>query len=89
MTEYWRSPSREGKWKDGKGHVVLSAVDWYNTKWFDLRIMNMHREEGQNTHTRHGVRLTLAQAKEMLPVLLRMVEEIEDEVERNDRKSVP
>jgi hypothetical protein len=49
----------------------------------------MHREEGQNTHTRHGVRLTLDQAKEMLPVLLRMVEEIEDEVERNDRKSVP
>jgi len=86
MTEYWRDVSLEGKWKDGKGHVVLSRVDWYGIKWLDLRIMNMHRAEGQTQHTKHGLRLTVKQVKELLPVLVQIVDEIESEDEKDERE---
>ena len=28
MSEIWRTVSMEGKWKDGKGHVVLTTVEY-------------------------------------------------------------
>jgi len=87
MTEYYRDYSAEGKWKDGKGHVVLSLVDYYKKQWIDLRIMNTTRPEGQTQHTRHGVRLTLEQAEAMIPALERAILKGKEEREKNDRKS--
>ena len=63
----WRSVSMEGKWKDGKGDVAVRRVDYYGKTWVDLRIMNV--EDGKNQHTRHGVRLTVEQVKELELVL--------------------
>ena len=37
----WRSPSLEGKWKDGKGDIVVSRVDYYGKTWLDLRIVRV------------------------------------------------
>ena len=64
----------------------MSRVDWYGIKWLDLRIMNMHRAEGQTQHTKHGLRLTVKQVKELLPVLVQIVDEIESEDEKDERE---
>ncbi len=80
----WRTSSMEGKWKDGKGDVRLAHIEYYGKHWLDLRIINVH--EGRNQHTRHGVRLTIEQAKEMLPRLVEAIQNIEDDVETAERK---
>jgi|TARA_R100001015_G_C4483383_1_gene63206 hypothetical protein len=87
MTEtgVWRSSSMEGKWKDGKGDVALRIVEYYGNVWLDLRIMNT--TDGKNQHTRHGVRLTLEQAREMLPRLAEAIERAEDMREKKKRES--
>ena len=80
----WRTSSMEGKWKDGKGDVRLAHIEYYGKHWLDLRILNVH--EGRNQHTRHGVRLTIQQAKEMLPRLIEAIASIEDKIESAERK---
>ena len=80
----WRTSSMEGKWKDGKGYVRLAHIEYYGKHWLDLRILNVH--EGRNQHTRHGVRLTIQQAKEMLPRLIEAIASIEDKIESAERK---
>ena len=45
----WRSPSLEGKWKDGKGDIVVSRVDYFGKTWLDLRIVRV--EDGKHQHT--------------------------------------
>ena len=79
----WRSPSLEGKWKDGKGDVAVRRVDYYDKTWLDFRIMNI--QEGKNQHTRHGVRMSIEQVKEMLPRLIDFVKEHEDQKEQQER----
>ena len=59
----WRSPSLEGKWKDGRGDIVVSRVDYFDMTWLDLRIVRI--EDGVNQHTRQGLRLTYEQLKEL------------------------
>ena len=80
----WRTSSMEGKWKDGKRDVRLAHIEYYGKHWLDLRILNVH--EGRNQHTRHGVRLTIQQAKEMLPRLIEAIASIEDKIESAERK---
>jgi len=80
----WRTASMEGKWKDGKGDVRLAHIDYYGKTWIDLRVINT--TDGKNQHTRHGVRLTLQQAKEMLPRLIEAIEECEAIEEARSRK---
>jgi hypothetical protein len=80
----WRTASMEGKWRDGKGDVRLAFIDYYGKSWIDLRIVNT--SDGKNQHTRHGVRLTLQQMKEMLPRLLEAIEECEAIEEQRSRK---
>lgn len=80
----WRTASMEGKWKDGGGDVRLAYIDYYGRSWIDLRIMNTR--DGKNQHTRHGVRLTLQQMKEMLPRLLEAIDECEAIEEARERK---
>lgn len=80
----WRTASMEGKWKDGKGDVRLAYIDYYGKSWIDLRVINV--TNGKNQHTRHGVRLTLEQAKEMLPRLIEAIEKCEDIEEQRSRK---
>jgi len=82
MTEeiVWQSSSLEAKWKDGKGDVRLASVDFYGKKWIDLRILRQGKQ-----HTRHGVRLSIEQAKEMLPRLVEAIEKAQSEEEQDDR----
>ena len=82
MTEkvVWTSSSLEAKWKDGRGDVRLASVDFYGKKWIDLRILRDGRQ-----HTRHGVRLSIEQAREMLPRLVEAIEKAQSEEEQNDR----
>ena len=82
--QVWRTSSMEGKWKDGKGDVRLAYVDYYGKTWVDFRVMNV--TDGKNQHTRHGVRLTLQQVKEMLPRLLEAIDECEAIEEARSRK---
>jgi len=82
--QVWRTSSMEGKWKDGKGDVRLAYVDYYGKTWVDFRVMNT--TDGKNQHTRHGVRLTLQQAKEMLPRLLEAIDECDAIEEARSRK---
>tara|TARA_R110002020_G_scaffold172058_1_gene362209 strand:+ start:1425 stop:1688 length:264 start_codon:yes stop_codon:yes gene_type:complete len=84
-TGVWRTSSMEGKWKDGKGDIALRIVEYYDNVWLDLRIMNV--KEGQNQHTRHGVRLTIEQAKEMLPRLQEAIDKAQDMSEREERSN--
>ena len=87
MTEYYRDWSPEKRWKDGKGQVVLSQIEYYGVQWIDLRIMNTQRPQGQSQHTRHGVRLTLEQAEALVPALERAILKGKEEREKSDRKS--
>jgi len=80
----WRTASMENKWKDGKGDVRLAYIDYYGKSWLDLRVMNT--TDGKNQHTRHGVRLTLQQAKEMLPRLIEAIEHAENVEEERERE---
>tara|TARA_R100000406_G_C3023084_1_gene101044 strand:- start:187 stop:438 length:252 start_codon:yes stop_codon:yes gene_type:complete len=82
MTEevVWQSSSLEAKWKDGRGDVRLASVDFYGKKWIDLRILRDGKQ-----HTRHGVRLSIEQAREMLPRLVEAIEKAQSEEEQDDR----
>ena len=84
-TGVWRTSSMEGKWKDGKGDVALRIVEFANNIWLDLRIMNV--TDGKHQHTRHGVRLTIEQAREMLPRLQEGIVKAEDMREREERSN--
>ena len=79
-TGVWRTSSMEGKWKDGKGDIALRIVEYYGNVWLDLRIMNV--SDGKNQHTRHGVRLTIEQAQEMLPRLAEGIQQAQDILEK-------
>jgi hypothetical protein len=79
----WRSPSMEGKWMNGKGDVLARRIDYYQKIWLDLRIINV--QDGKHQPTRHGVRLTVEQLKEILPRLVEFVNEVEDELEQEER----
>ena len=83
MTEkvVWQSSSLEAKWKDGRGSVRLAHVNFYGKDWIDLRILRDGKQ-----HTRHGVRLSIEQATEMLPRLIEAIESIKDAQEQADRK---
>lgn len=83
MTEktVWTSSSLEAKWKDGRGDVRLASVDFYGKQWIDLRILR----EGKQ-HTRHGVRLSIEQATEMLPRLVEVLEQAQADAEKAERK---
>tara|TARA_Y100000114_G_C11649496_1_gene273433 strand:+ start:299 stop:559 length:261 start_codon:yes stop_codon:yes gene_type:complete len=83
MTEkvVWTSSSLEAKWKDGRGDVRLASVDFYGKKWIDLRILRDGRQ-----HTRHGVRLSIEQATEMLPRLVEALEQAKADEEKEERK---
>ena len=81
----WKSPSLEGKWKDGKGIIHMRNIEYYGKQWIDIRIMNMGRVPP--TFTRHGVRVSLEQAKEMESVLKELIANMQDKREENERKS--
>ena len=80
----WRSPSMEGKWKDGRGLIHLRSIQYYGKRWIDLRIMNM--ENTPNNFTRHGIRINVEQAKELVPILRDLIEDIENKEEEDERK---
>jgi len=80
----WQSPSMEGKWKDGKGVLNLRSIEYYGKNWIDLRIMNMSNTPPN--FTRHGIRLTLEQAEELLPIMRDMITDMKDKRENNERK---
>ena len=84
MKEIWRTPSLEGKWKDGKGHVVLSVVPYYQRVWVDMRMHNMEREG--TSHTSRGFRLTIGQAENLLGQLAVAIDKAKEEEEKNKRK---
>ena len=83
MTEntVWTSSSLEAKWKDGRGDVRLASVDFYGKQWIDLRILRDGKQ-----HTRHGVRLSIEQATEMLPRLVEVLEQAQADAEKAERK---
>jgi len=81
----WRTSSMEGKWMDGKGDVAVRRGDYYDKIWVDFRIMNM--KEGKNQHTRHGLRLTVEQLRELMPRLREFLDEVQDELEAKERVS--
>jgi len=83
MSEIWRTPSLEGKWKDGKGHVVLSVVPYYHRMWIDMRLHNMEREG--TSHTRHGFRLTIDQAEYLVGQLSVAIDAAKEQEEINNR----
>tara|TARA_R110002020_G_scaffold197254_1_gene398330 strand:- start:21058 stop:21333 length:276 start_codon:yes stop_codon:yes gene_type:complete len=85
MSEIWRAVSMERKWKDGKGHVVLSVQPYSGKVWVDMRMHNMHREEGP-THTKQGFRLSIEQAEEMVNAMQVAIMKGKEERERNERK---
>ena len=47
----------------------------------------MNIQEGKNQHTRHGVRLTAEQVKEMIPRLIDFVNDYDDEKEQAERQA--
>ena len=62
----------------------MEEASWVrNTSWVDLRIMNV--QEGKNQHTRHGVRLTVEQVKELIPRLVEFCAAYDDEIESAER----
>ena len=81
----WQSPSMEGKWKDGKCVIHLRAIEYYGKDWIDMRVMNMSNTPPN--FTRHGIRLTLEQAEEVLPILREMIATMKDKREEDERKS--
>jgi len=83
MTEkvVWTSSSLEAKWKDGRGDVRLASVDFYGKQWIDLRILRDGKQ-----HTRHGVRLSIEQATEMLPRLIEVLAQAQADAEKAERK---
>ena len=83
MTEkvVWTSSSLEAKWKDGRGDVRLASVDFYGKQWIDLRILRDGKQ-----HTRHGVRLSIEQATEMLPRLIEVLAQAQADAEKAARK---
>ena len=85
MSEIWRTPSLEGKWKDGKGHLVLSVVPYYHRVWVDMRLHNMEREG--TTHTKHGFRVSIEQAEIMLGQLAVAIDKAKEEEEKNKREN--
>ena len=59
----------------------MAHVNFYGKDWIDLRILRDGKQ-----HTRHGVRLSIEQATEMLPRLIEAIESIKDAQEQADRK---
>ena len=51
-----------------------------------MRIMNTQRPQGQSQHTRHGVRLTAEQVRELIPRLVDFISEYDDEQEQKERQ---
>ena len=84
MTEntVWQSSSLEAKWKDGRGDVRLALVDFYGKNWIDLRILRDGKQ-----HTRHGVRLSIEQATELLPRLIEAIATAQDNEEKASRQT--
>ena len=80
----WQSPSMEGKWRDGKGILNLRHIEYYGKDWIDLRIMNVSNTPPN--YTRHGIRLTLEQAEELLPIIRQMIADMKDKRESDERK---
>ena len=74
----WQSPSMEGKWKDNKGIIHLRSIEY-------MRVMNMSNTPPN--FTRHGIRLTLEQAEEVMPILREMIAAMKDKREEDERKS--
>tara|TARA_R110002020_G_scaffold168349_4_gene357085 strand:- start:1635 stop:1907 length:273 start_codon:yes stop_codon:yes gene_type:complete len=81
----WQSPSMEGKWKDNKGIIHLRSIEYYGKDWIDMRVMNMSNTPPN--FTRHGIRLTLEQAEEVMPILREMIAAMKDKREEDERKS--
>ena len=81
--EYWRDDSKESKWNGGKGHVRLARVDWRGRSMIDIRIMR--RTDDGYVHTRHGLRLTSDQLRDMLPSLGEMLDHIDNDEEEKRR----
>ena len=46
----------------------------------------MNVSDGKNQHTRHGVRLTIEQAQEMLPRLAEGIQQAQDILEKTERE---
>ena len=46
----------------------------------------MNVQDGENQHTRHGVRLTAEQVKELIPRLVDFISEYDDEQEQKERQ---
>lgn len=76
--------SKVQKWSAGKGKIRLAWTKWLGRNWIDLRIMR--REDDGYVHTRHGVRVTPDQLREMLPALNEMLEHIDNTEEEEKRK---
>ena len=77
--------SKVQKWSAGKGKVRLAWTKWLGRNWIDLRVMR--REDDGYVHTRHGVRITPDQLREMLPALIEMLEHIDNTEEEEKRKT--
>ena len=80
----WRSPCLEHNWRDGKGMVFLRGIEYYKRHWVDIRILNQEKIPG--TWTKHWLRLTVEQGRELLPALQQLIEEMQDEEERKQRR---
>ena len=46
----------------------------------------MNVQDGKNQHTRHGVRLTAEQVRELIPRLVDFISEYDDEQEQKERQ---
>ena len=81
---YWEDDSKVKKWSSGKGKLRLAWVKWGGRHWIDLRILR--REDDGYVHSKEGVRLSVAQVSTMLPVLNEMLGDIDDAIEKAERK---
>ena len=82
--QYWADNSKERKWHDGKGRVRVAWVEWKGKNTIDIRIMR--RTDDGYQHTRHGLRITANQLRDLLPALGELLDHIDNHEEEKKRQ---
>ena len=82
--DYLLQDGKTQKWGAGKGKVRTAWIKFKGRNWIDIRMLK--RKDDGYEHTRGGVRFTPNQIRELLPVLVEILDHIDSHSEEEERR---
>jgi len=82
---YWEDDAKVQKYAAGKGKYRAAWVRWMGRDWVDLRLLKRNIDGYEPS--RNGVRLTVKQMRELLPILVEMLDHIDSQQEEEARET--